>query len=126
METLLKWLSPVLAALGFATLWGRHTRGMEAQQKELTDFKKSQDDQRKEDQGRANKEHDAMWRRIENTDSQMADALKEVYARLHADDIRRDEREDKLREDMNKIIERFDDKVGEQNELYRELINYLK
>jgi len=125
-EMLFKLISPFLAILGLATLWGKHKKSVEVHEEQFNEFKKSQGRQRTEDQARINKQYETLVRRIESSDNQLAETIKNIYDRIHADDVRRDEREDNLRADLNRVIDKFDTKVDEQNSLYRELINYLK
>ena len=100
-----KWVSPILALLGFATLWGKHKQSLTNQKEQ---FDKFQEDDRRE--------KDSMWARIEKQDSKTSEAVKTIYERMHEDDRRRDKREDDLRRDnaeaMNRVVDRFDQQLN--------------
>ena len=113
LSVLAKWISPLLALLGLAKLWGKHTESVRNQKQQFEEFKET-----------TCKDQAAMIARLEKQDSKTSEAVKAIYERIHKDDRRRDDREDQIRRDMNqgleKLVNKFDEKLDKLTDIIRD------
>lgn len=121
-KTVAAFVSPLLAMLGFATLWGKHSRSVEHNTAQLEQYKADQLRASQDFQSKHYKEHEVIWGKIEKLDTNVATTVKEIYERIREEDRRRDGREDKVREDMSKMVSSFERKVETSNKLMSDLI----
>lgn len=118
IKLIIQGISLLLTVIGFAVLGGKHIQSV-----------KFQAIQRDEDVRNQNEINKATTAKIDKQDSKLSKTVREIYARLHKDDQRREDREDvsrkdrttredSFRKDLAASMDKITDRLDESNKLY--------